>query len=111
MTEFEAKSVVDAINRMFRGTSFSICTVDDCMELTGATRTESYAALRLYHCVGFDKMDRDTKDRVFKAALENVCNIDDFPAVRLIARRDEIEEQLTLDRKELPLMKRLFGRT
>lgn len=109
MTDFEAKAVVDAINRMFKGQTFYITDVDNCMKVTGAIRTTDYDALRLYHCVSFDTMDADTKSFVFQATIENVCNVDEFPAVRLIRRSDEIEEKLAMSHKQQPLLKRLFG--
>ena len=110
MTEFQARAVVDAINRMFEEHLFSICTVDNCMRITGAVRTADYAALKLYHCCHYSKMSRETKDWLFRATIENVSNVDDFPAVRLINKAEEIETALTIQRKERPLTKRLFGR-
>lgn len=110
MTEFQAKAVADAVNRMFSSHSFSICTVDDCMKITGAVRSADYDALRLYHCVHYSTMSRDTKDWLFRATIENVSNVDDFPAVRLISKSEEIETALTLEQRERPLLKRLFGR-
>ena len=112
MTEFQAKAVVDSINRMFKADHFSICTVDDCMKITGATKTADYDALRLYHCVHFSKMDKQTKEFVFRVSLENVCNCDAFPAVRLIERSDEIAGEISksaIECNRVPLLKRLFG--
>lgn len=110
MTEFEAKSVIDAINRMFKGTYFNISAVDDCMKVTGAVRTNDYKSMSLYHCVHYSEMDRETKAFLFKATMENVCNVDDFPEIKMAKRSDEIENRLILESQPKPLMKRLFSR-
>jgi len=107
MTEFQAKSVVDAINRMFRGHHFSICKVDDCMKVTGATRTADYDSLRLYHCVNYSEMDDETKDFLFKATLENVCNTSEFPTLHLSPPESKVREMLTVEKR--PFLQRLFG--
>ena len=93
ITPFQAKAVVDAINEMFRNSHyFNICVVDNCMEVTGAKRTADYTALHLYHCRNFSQMDAATKEFVFRATMENVTNIDGFPAVRFVDRREELAE-------------------
>lgn len=99
MTELQASAVVDAINRMFESNTFSICKVDDCMKVTGAVRTPDYAALSLYHCVDYSKMSRETKDFLFRATMENICNVDDFPAVKMIRKSDIIESAVRVERK------------
>ena len=109
MTEFEAKSVIDAINRMFKDRYFSISTVDSCMKVTGSVATSDYNAMRLYHCVNYSAMDKETKSFLFKATMENVCNVDDFPEIKMAKRSDEIQNSLVIEQKPKPLLKRLFG--
>lgn len=109
MTDFEAKSVVEAVNRMFQSQSYSICTVDDCMKITGAVRTAEYDSLRLYHCVSYSTMSSETKERLFRATLENVMNVDDFPVIRLVKKSDEMVNAIALENQSRPLLKRLFG--
>ena len=108
MTEFEAKSVIDAINRMFKKGHFSICTVDDCMRVTGAVETSDYNAMRLYHCVNYSAMDKETKAFLFKATMENVCNVDDFPEIKMAKRSEEIQSSFVVEQQPT-LLKRLFG--
>ena len=110
MNEFEAKSVIDAINRMFKGAYFDITAVDNCMKVTGAVRTNDYKAMRLYHCVHYSEMDRETKAFLFKATMENVCNVDDFPEIKMAKRSDEIENRLIVEHQSKPLLKRLFSK-
>lgn len=110
MNEFEAKSVIDTINRMFKSRSFNICTVHDCMDVTGAVRMSTYKTLRLYHCVSYSEMDTDTKQMLFKATMENVCNVDEFPEIKMVKPSDDIQHRMELEHKERPLLKRLFGR-
>ena len=110
MSEFEARAVVDSVNRMFKSNFFYICTVDKCMALTGATRTKDYNALHLYHCVGFDKMSEDVKRFVFKATMDNITNVDSFPEIRLVDPGEQLAEQLRLEKlNQTPLLKRIFG--
>jgi hypothetical protein len=106
MTDLQAKAVIDAINEMFKGKHFSICTVDDCMKVTGAVRTSDYDALRLYHCRDFAKMDRETKEYVFKATIENVCNVDAFPEIKLVKPSEAMGQAISVEQK--PLIKRLL---
>ena len=109
MTEFEAKSVIDSINRMFKDRSFSICTVRNCMEITGAVATREMKVLELYHCVSYSDMDAETKAMLFKATIENVCNVDEFPEIAMVKSSDQIQHQLAVEQKEKPMLKRLFG--
>ena len=109
MTEFEAKSVIAAINRMFKDRCFSICVVRDCMKVTGAVATKELRALELYHCVSYSDMDQETKDMLFRVTLANVCNVDEFPEIEMVNKSDKIEQQLVVERRSKPLIKRLFG--
>lgn len=116
MTEFQARSVVDSINRMFRGHHFDICTVDSCMRITGAIRSNDYDALRLYHCVHFNTLDQKTKEHIFRSTIEMICNVDEFPAIRFVSRSDDLEQQLIESQRvesstprRVPFLKRLFG--
>lgn len=109
MTEFSAKAVVESINRMFASHHFSICTVDECMKVTGAVRTSDYPALKLYHCVNYSDMTRDTKDWVFRVTVENVSNVDDFPKLELAKKSDEITTALTLQSNRQSIWKRMLG--
>ncbi len=108
MTEFEAKAVLDSINRMFKSNHFSICDVDKCMKVTGAVRTSSYRAINLYHCVNFSEMDKETKQFLFKATIENVCNVDEFPEIHLHKPSDTMAGLTVLETRK-PLLQRLFG--
>lgn len=110
MTEQQAKDVVDAIDRMFSGNVFSICTVEDCMKITNATPTKDYSALRLYHSDPFITMDRDTQEWLFRATVEAVCNFDDFAALRLYQTSEETERNMIESQQKRLLLKRLFRR-
>jgi hypothetical protein len=109
MTEFQTKAVVDAINRMFSSHHFSICVVDECMKVTGAVRNADYRALSLYHCCHYSEMSRETKDFLFRATIENVGNVDDFPKLQLVRKSEEIANALALQDSQRPFLRRLFG--
>lgn len=83
LTTFQARAIVDAVNAMFRGDHFSICVVDQCQAITGAQRTADYESLRLYHCRPFRDMTPETREQIFRATIENVCNVGTFPEIRL----------------------------
>ncbi len=108
MTRFEAKAVIAKLDRMFKGRHFCICDVDSLMDVTGATRTSDYKALRLYHCVDYADMDKETKQFVYKAAMENVCNVAAFPEVRLYDPSEETAKALEL--ASGTAIQRLLGR-
>jgi len=109
MTDSQLSAVVDAVNRMFRSTHFSICTVDSCMKVTGAVRTQDYQALTLYHCVNYSEMTRDTREWVFKATVENIGNVDSFPTLSLVKRSEEIASMIEPKESRTPFLNRLFS--
>jgi hypothetical protein len=58
---------------------FSICTVDNCMKVSGAVPGPKYDVLRLYHCVRFAEMTPQQAEDVFKLTLEVIAG--EQPAV------------------------------
>jgi len=58
-------SVLTALNRMMRGSHFSICTVDDAAKALGATPDgRAYAMLRTLHCVNWIDMPEELREAV-----------------------------------------------
>lgn len=54
-----------AITRLFSERHFSICRLDEVMELTGAHKSsDAYRLLRPLHCVDYASMDPALRDRV-----------------------------------------------
>lgn len=112
MTDFQAQAVVEAINRMFKGTFYDICTVRTCMNVTQATETEDFEALRLYHCMPFRSMSQQLKEQLFLKTIEAVANSEAFPAVRLVLPKDEMKQGLEVvsSPEEKPsFIKRVLG--
>ena len=109
MTRFQVKAVVDAINRMFKSNYFDICTVDKCMKIIGSAKTADYDAMHTYHCVNYSAMDRETKDWLFQATIENICNVNNFPEIKLVDPNEEMENLLTINQDNKSIIKRLFG--
>lgn len=71
MTEFEKQAVVIALKKMFQGSHFDICTVDNCLKITGAIApTADYNALRALHCVHWSDMPDGFRAQVFVKTLE-----------------------------------------
>ena len=79
------------------------------MTITGAVATNEYKVLELYHCVSYSEMDSEIKNMLFRATIENVCNVDEFPEITLTKPSDQIQHQLVVEHNEKPLLKRLFG--
>jgi hypothetical protein len=52
-------------------------------------------------------MDRETKEHVFKATIENVCNVDDFPEIKLVKPSESFGQAIAVEAKQ-PLIKRLL---
>lgn len=85
------KAVIEKLNEMFKGRCFSICTLDDCMQAIGATRTSDYDTLRLYHCRDFADMDAQSKKWVFQATMRNVMNVDAFPEIQFVHQSENVK--------------------
>ena len=71
MTEFEKQAVAIALKKMFQGSHFNICTVDQCLKITGAIPPSAdYNALSALHCVHWSDMPASFRDEVFVKTLE-----------------------------------------
>ena len=72
MSEIAQRAIKSALNKMFEDPNgfFSICTVDNCMQVSGAVPGPKYNILRLYHCVRFAKMTPQQAEDVFRLTLE-----------------------------------------
>lgn len=67
---FEEKTVVHALRDMFRGGTFYITTVRECLELTGAQPPQrDIDALSPLHCMKFRDMDPDYRMEVCQRIL------------------------------------------
>lgn len=57
MTAFEIEAIKAALQKMWDGGHFSICTIDQILTVTkGIPNRADYDALRLLHCVNFRDM-------------------------------------------------------
>ncbi len=82
--EFEQQAVMLALKKMFEGSHFSICTVDDCLKITGAIPPrKEYNALRALHCVDWADMAPDFRAAVFAKTLA-LFQHDGFPLEQLM---------------------------
>lgn len=72
MNDMAQRAIKSALNKMFGDPKgfFSICTVDNCMKVSGAVPGPKYDVLRLYHCVRFAQMTPQQAEDVFKLTLE-----------------------------------------
>ena len=64
--------VRQAIQNLFEKGHFSICTLDEVIQLVGARQGgDAYRLLRALHCVDFGKMDPELRARI--PHLVNEC--------------------------------------
>ncbi len=69
--EFQKRSVVESLKKMFRNSYFDICTVDACCKILNIhPPREIYNALHALHCVHWSDMDEGFRNEVFARTLE-----------------------------------------
>lgn len=72
MDQTKRMVAVAALNKLFTSNHFSICTLDDVIDVVGARPAgESYKLLRALHCIDYAKMEPELRDRV--PLLVNEC--------------------------------------
>ena len=65
MNDLKALAALTALNEMFAKPHFSICTIDNVATLLGVhPERESYDTLHALHCIDWNKMPRELRDRV-----------------------------------------------
>lgn len=65
MDDVKALAALTALNEMFAGNHLNICTIDKVAKLLGVhPEREAYDTLHALHCVHWDRMPRDLRDRV-----------------------------------------------
>lgn len=71
MTEFEKQSIAIALKKMFQGTHFNICTVDNCLKIAGVIPLgKDYQVLAALHCIDWKDMPLDFRNQVFVNTLD-----------------------------------------
>lgn len=71
MNEFRKEAVQTLVNKLFAESSFSICTLDQIIELTGATPNHGIRAeLRAFHCVSYSQMSERTRQMLQEKVVE-----------------------------------------
>lgn len=64
--------VTAALGKLFDESYFSICTLNNVMDVIGSRRCgEAYTLLHALHCVNYSKMDPELRDRI--PMLVNEC--------------------------------------
>ncbi len=65
MDDIKALAALTALNEMFAGNHLSICTIDKVATLLGVhPEPDAYSALSALHCVHWNRMPRELRDRV-----------------------------------------------
>ncbi len=64
-TDVKALAALTALNEMFAGSHFSICTIDTVAKMLGVQpEQEAHDTLRALHCINWNKMPRQLRDQV-----------------------------------------------
>ena len=71
MDDFTKEVVLTAIRDMFKGNSFSLCTIDRCLKLTGSIPdSKTYDSLSALHCISWKEMSVPLRKAVFEKTIE-----------------------------------------
>lgn len=71
LSDFQKNAIILALRRMYKGSHFDICTVDEILKLTGKhMNPDDHKALHLLHCVHWEDMGKDMMKQSFHIILE-----------------------------------------
>ncbi len=112
MDDIKALAALTALNEMFAGTHFSICTIDKVATLLDIhPQRDAYETLQALHCVHWSKMPRELRDRMpelIQQALTNGTAAFQFELKRPSNNALEVLDQSKHTRR--PLLQRLMHR-
>lgn len=70
MNEFQKEVVITAMRKMFRGTHFSICDLDKCLQITRTIPNKmEYDSLSALHCVNWSEMSPQLRQMVLEKTV------------------------------------------
>jgi len=112
MDDLKAIAALTALNEMFEGAHFSICTIDKVAKLLGVhPEVEAYNTLHALHCIHWNRMPRELRDRV--PALIQQALGQGHAAFKFDLREQQNTSLQLLDANKhtrRPLLQRLFAR-
>ena len=74
-----------AIDQLFSQKHFSICKLNDVLDLLGASRnTDAHTALKALHCVDYADMPADLRSRLPFLVKEALANPQNHPATTIV---------------------------
>jgi hypothetical protein len=75
MTKLESSIISTALNKMRNDGWFSICTIDNILQITkGIPDKKSHDLLRAIHCVKFVDMPQDVRDALPELIIKCIGN-------------------------------------
>lgn len=70
MDDFQKEVVLTAMRKMFQGFHFSICDVDNCLQITKTIPIkQDYDSLRALHCVHWSEMSPKLRQAVLEKTV------------------------------------------
>ncbi|HDS1834342.1 TPA: hypothetical protein QEM98_000427 [Stenotrophomonas maltophilia] len=112
MDDLKALAALTALNEMFAGSHLSICTIDKVATLLGVhPERDAYDTLHALHCVHWNKMPRELRDRVpelIQRALGNGTAAFQFELKQPSNNALQLLDQSKHTRR--PLLQRLINR-
>ena len=73
LDNFHQQAATTSLKKMFEGTHFSICDLDNIVNLIGCIPDKKdYQALRCLHCMKWEDMDQGLRDEVLKRVIKIV---------------------------------------
>lgn len=70
MDEFKRQTIILSLRDMFKGSHFSICTIDKCIKILGIVPPQSdMDTLSALHCINWSEMAPDFRERVMEKVL------------------------------------------
>ena len=96
MDEFKKEAIRIALREMFRKGSFSICTVDTCLEIANIPiPRDEYETLRALHCIDYSEMPPDFRVQLF----QKIIGLFEYPTLEI--SEFEIFKPKITDKKRL----------
>lgn len=107
----KAMIAIAALNKMFEGSHFSICTIDNVAKMLGVRPPkDAYDQLHALHCVHWNEMPRELRDRVTTLIQECLAGGEQIPRFQVASEQNQALAVVDGNKHtRRPLLTRLLG--